>query len=203
VGGNTPSHRFLINNTKKKGQNHMALCDFIISEDIQGYDCENPMVKGAKADGLIINRSDINLAGVTYDSTNPFKVTALPLNTGKTAYDIVQGGKTPYTGTQQEMQEGTYQNTITNTVQFVILNHGNSTAQEIFALMNGEFVVVLQNNNNTYQVFGLEAGLRASAMVRELYNDDTLAGWLVTMTEENAAKGNLFIDSTLYETLKG
>jgi hypothetical protein len=181
----------------------MALCDFIISADIQGYDCENPMVKGAKADGLIINRKDINLTGVTYDSSNPFKITALPLNTGKTAYDIVQGGKTPYTGTQQELQEGTYQNTITNTIQFVILNHDTPTAQQIFALMNGEFVVVLQNNNNTYQVYGLEAGLRASAMVRELYNDDTLSGWLVTMTEESAVKGNLFIDATLYETLKG
>jgi len=181
----------------------MALCDYLISEDIAGYDCDNPMVKGAKANGLIINKADINMSGVTYDANNPFKITALPLNTDKTAYDIVQGGKTPYTGTQQELQEGTYQNTITNTVQFVILNHGNSTAQQIFALMNGEFVVVLQNNNNTYQVFGLEAGLRASAMVRELYNDDTLAGWLVTMTEENAAKGNLFIDAALYETLKG
>lgn len=181
----------------------MALCDFLISADIQGYDCENPMVKGAKADGLIINRKDINFSGVTYDANNPFKVTALPLNTGKTAYDIVQGGKTPYTGTQQEMVEGTYQNTLTNTVQFVILNQGMVTANQVFALMNGEFVVVLQNNNGTYQVYGLEAGLRASAMVRELYNDDTLSGWLITMTEENAVKGNLFIDATLYETLKG
>lgn len=181
----------------------MALCDYLISADIAGYDCDNPMVKGAKANGLIINKADINMAGVTYDQNNPFKITALPLNTGKTAYDIVQGGKTPYTGTQQEMQEGTYQNTITNTVQFVILNQGNSTAQQIFALMNGEFVVVMQNNNGTYQVYGLEGGLRASAMVRELYSDDTLSGWLVTMTEESAVKGNLFIDSTLYETLKG
>ncbi len=181
----------------------MALCDYLISEDIAGYDCDNPMVKGAKANGLIINKADINMSGVTYDANNPFKITALPLNTGKTAYDIVQGGKTPYTGTQQEMQEGTYQNTITNTVQFVILNQGNSTAQQIFALMNGEFVVVLQNNNDTYQVYGLEGGLRASAMVRELYSDDTLSGWLVTMTEESAVKGNLFIDATLYETLKG
>jgi hypothetical protein len=129
-------------------------------------------------------------------------VTALPLATGKTAFDIVQGGKTPYTGTQQEMAEGTYQNTITNTVQFVILNQGETTADQVFALMNGEFVVVLQNNNNTYQVYGLEAGLHASAMIRELYNDDTLAGWLVTMTEEGAVKGNLFIDGQLYETLK-
>lgn len=180
----------------------MALCDFLISADIQGYDCENPMVKGAKADGLIINRKDINMSGVTYDSSNPFKVTALPLASGKTAYDIVQGGKTPFTGSQQEMAEGTYQNTFTNTVQFVILNQGTTTADQVFALMNGEFVVILQNNNGTYQVFGLEAGLRASAMVRELYNDDTLSGWLVTMTEENAVKGNLFIDATLYATLK-
>lgn len=181
----------------------MALCDFLISADIQGYDCENPMVKGAKADGLIINRKDINLSGITYDTNDPFKITALPLVQGKTAYDIVQGGKTPYTGSQQEMQEGTYQNTLTNTIQFVILNQGLTTANQIFALMNGDFVVVLQNNNGTYQVYGIEAGLRASAMVRELYNDDTLSGWLVTMTEENAVKGNLFIDSTLYETLKG
>ena len=181
----------------------MALCDFLISADIQGYDCENPMVKGAKSNGLLINRRDINLSGVTYDTTNPFKITALPLASGKTAYDIVQGGKTPFVGTQQEMQEGVYQNTITNTLQFVILNQGTTTAEQIFALMNGEFVIVLQNNNNTYQVFGIEAGLKASAMVRELYNDDTLSGWLVTMTEENAVKGNLFIDESLYETLKG
>lgn len=181
----------------------MALCDFLISADILGYDCENPMVKGAKADGLIINRKDINFSGVTYDANNPFKVTALPLATGKTAYDIVQGGKTPFTGSQQEMAEGTYQNTITNTVQFVILNQGMTTANQVFALMNGEFVVVLQNNNGTYQVYGLESGLRASAMVRELYNDDTLSGWLVTMTEENAVKGNLFIDAAIYDTLKG
>lgn len=181
----------------------MALCDFLISADIQGYDCENPMVKGAKADGLIINRKDINLSGITYDTNDPFKITALPLLQGKTAYDIVQGGKTPYTGSQQEMQEGTYQNTLTNTIQFVILNQGLTTANQVFALMNGEFVVVLQNNNGTYQVYGIEAGLRASAMVRELYNDDTLSGWLVTMTEENAVKGNLFIDATIYETLKG
>ena len=100
----------------------MALCDFIISADIQGYDCENPMVKGAKADGLIINRKDIQLDAIAYGSSNPFQITALPLVSGKTAYDIVQGGKTPFTGTQQEMAEGTYQNTITNTIQFVILN---------------------------------------------------------------------------------
>ena len=182
----------------------MALCDFLISEDISGYDCSNPMIKGAKADGLLLNRADINLASITYDTTtpNPFVITAMPLNAGKTAFDIVQSGKTPFTGTQQELVEGVYQNTITNTIQFVILNQGATTAEQVFALMNGEFVVILQNNNGTYQVYGIEGGLHASAMVRELYNDDTLSGWLVTMTEENAVKGNLFIDAALYATLK-
>jgi len=181
----------------------MALCDFLISADIQGYDCTNPAVKGAKPDGLIINRKDITMSGVTYDAQNPFQITALPLATDKTAFNIVQSGKTPYSGSQQEMVEGTYVNTLTNTVQFVILNQDNVTAQQVYALMNGEYVVVLQNNNGTYQVFGLEAGLHASAMIREDYNDDTLAGWLVTMTEENAVKANIFIDAALYETLKG
>ena len=83
------------------------------------------------------------------------------------------------------------------------MNNGTTTAEQVFALMNGDFVVILQNNNGTYQVFGLENGLRASAMVRELYNDDTLSGWLVTMTEESAVKGSLFVDSTLYATLAG
>lgn len=183
----------------------MALCDYLIYDNIVGYDCSNPMVKGAKPDGLLINRADINMAGITYDTTtpNPFKITALPLAAGKVAYNILQSGKTPWTGTQQEIVEGTYQNTFTNTVQFVVLNQGTTTAEQIFALMNGEFVVILQNNNGTYQVFGLECGLRASAMVRELYSDDTLSGWLVTLTEESATKGNLFIDETLYDTLKG
>lgn len=181
----------------------MAFCDYLISDNISGYDCENPMIKGAKPDGLIINKADINLAGVHYDSSHPFLITALPLKSGKNAYGIQQTGKTPFTGTQQELQEGTYANTFTNTLQFVVLNHGATTSLTMFELMNGNFVVVLQNNNGTYQVYGLEGGLKASAMVRELYNDDTLSGWLVTMTEESAVKGSLFVSETLYNTLKG
>ena len=181
----------------------MALCDYLLANDIAGYDCDTPNLKGVEGTGLIINRSQITLSGVTYDSTNPFMVTALPLATGATAYDIVQSGKTPFTGTQQEMVEGTYQNTMTNTVQFVILNHNAITAKDIHALMNGEFVVILTDKSQNHQVYGLETGLKASAMVRELYSDDTLSGWLVTMTEEDANKGSLFINDTLYNTLKG
>ena len=182
----------------------MALCDFLLGANIDtnctGY------VKGAKPNGVIINRADINMASVTFDDDydQPFLVDALPLKGGKVAYDIVQSGKTPWSGTQQELQEGTYINTYTNTVQFVILNQGSTTAEQVFALMNGEFVVIMQNNQgDLYQVYGLETGLHASAMVRELYSDDTLSGWLVTMTEENAVKGNIFTTKEIFDTLKG
>lgn len=184
----------------------MALCDFLIKRDIAGYDCSNQSQKGVKPDGLIINRADIDLSAVTFDDEHPFLLEAMPLKSGKVAYDIVQSGKTPFNGTQQELVEGTYQNTFTNTYQFVILKQDATTAEMVFNLMNGEFVAVLKNNNGTAQcyaqVYGLEAGLHASAIVRELYNDDTLSGWLVTMTEENAPKGSIFMDDNLYESLK-
>ena len=182
----------------------MALCDYLIDQDINGYNCASPSVKGAKPDGLLINRADINFSGVAFDTgANDFTLTALPLKSGKQAYNIVQSGKTPYNGTQQEVVEGTYVNTFTNTVQFVILAQNDTTAEQIFALMNGEFVVILKDNIGNYQVYGLESGLHASAMAREIYNDDTLSGWQVTMVEENAPKGNVFINSAIYESLIG
>lgn len=181
------------------------LCDSLLANDIQGFNCDNPMIKGVENIGVLINRSDINLASVTKDAAT-HEITALPLVSGKKGYQIVQGGNTPFSGSQQEMVVGTYQNTITNTFQFAILNSGQTTAAIVDALMNGVFVGVLTNKYAAtgefkHQVYGLDAGLRASAMVRELYNDDTLAGWLVTMTEEGAGLSAWYVDDELYATL--
>ena len=176
----------------------MALCDFLISSDIAGYDCANPAVKGAESMGLLINRSDID----AFTLSN-FSVTALTLKCGlKRGYKVYQSGKTPFTGSQQEMVEGTYTNTITNTVQFVVLKQDYETAEDLFALANGEFVAVIPDKQGNYQVYGLEAGLKCSAAVRELYNDDTLSGWLITMTEEGATRGSLFTTSSIFTNLQ-
>lgn len=176
----------------------MALCDFLISSDINGYDCDNPMVKGAEQMGLLINRSDIQ----SYTRSG-FNITAMTLKCGgKKAYKITQSGKTPFNGSQQEMVEGTYANSMTNTLQFVILAQDYIVAEEIYALANGDFVAIIPDKNGNYQVYGLECGLKSSAIVRELYNDDTLSGWLVTMTEEGATLGNLFTTATIFNNLQ-
>lgn len=176
----------------------MALCDFLISSDIAGYNCESPMVKGAESMGILINRSEID----SYTRSG-FNITAMTLKCGgKKAYKITQSGKTPFSGTQQEMQAGAYINTITNTVQFVILAQDYLTAEDMYALANGDFVAVIPDKNGNYQVYGLECGLKCSAALRELYNDDTLAGWQVTMTEEGATLGSLFTTATIFNNLQ-
>jgi hypothetical protein len=172
----------------------MALCDFIIEQDIQGIDCTNPPVKGAESMGVLINRKDIDYADET-TSTSPFMLNFV---NGMTkcdthGYAVYQSGKTPWNGTQQEMVEGTNANTITNTVQLVVLKQDKDWAQQLYALVNGEFVAILKNKDGSEQVYGYEAGLHCTGAVRELYNDDTLAGWQITFTEEGASKGNIFV----------
>lgn len=175
----------------------MALCDYLITADIQGYDCSNPMVKGAEEMGLLINRADIS----SY-TDNGFQRT-MTLKCGrKRAFKVYMSGKTPWNGTQQEMTEGVYVNTITNTVQMVVLKHDGDFAEQLFALANGEFVAIIPNKNGTYQVYGSEAGLHCTGAVRELYNDDTLSGWLITFTEEGAVKGNLFTTASNFAVLQ-
>lgn len=187
----------------------MSTCDYLLDAAIVGLDCANPIVKGVESDGFIINRADINFAGVTYSTTAANTVTALPLASGASAYTISQPSKTPYSGTQTEMNEGTYQNTFTNTVSFVILNHGNTVVKQVEEIANGEYVVILKNKavataaSSPWQVYGLQGGLTASSITRELYNDDTLAGWVVSMTESGVSHAGLFVDETVIESLEG
>lgn len=180
----------------------MALCDFLISSQIQGYDCSNPPLKGVERTGYIFNRSDI--VSLT-KGISDFSL-GITLEEGSKIYKVVQSGKNPFSGTQQEMQEGTYQNTITNTIQLVILAQDSTTAEDIFALANGEFVVILENRQQNdvvsagnYQVYGSETGLHCTGAIRELYNDDTLAGWQITLTEEGCAFGTWFTDDSFID----
>lgn len=170
----------------------MAVCDYLIAADIHGYDCNNPAAKGAESMGLLINREDIDDLGII----GPLATLTLKCSSAghpRKAYKITQSGKQPFNGTQQEMAEGTYQNTMTNTVQFTILKQDSDTAAQLFALLNGEFVAVIPDKQGNYQIYGGETGLHCAGAVRELYNDDTLSGWQVTMIEEGAARGGIFI----------
>lgn len=172
------------------------LCESLISQAISA-NCENPLVRGLEADGVIINRSDVDFASCTMTGNI---VSSLVLKTGKTGYAVKQLGATPFTGTGTSMTTGTYRNVFTNNVSIAILDNSPTVSQNVIdGLANGSFIVVLKNRHagtdgkSTFQIYGYFQGLTASAIEEEKYSEDLDGGWLVTLTETGAPKSALFL----------
>ena len=179
-----------------------GICDSIISKGI-AVDCENPIVKGFEADGIICNRSDIDFSKSVFDNDNKNVLKTLMLKSGKKGYPVVQQGATPFSGAKTSLVTGTYRNTFTNEVPIAVLDNGPEVAQNIIdGLANGTFVLILKNVHKgasgkaEYQVYGYYQGLRASAIDNEKYSEDTDGGWLVTLQETSVPKSALFYFNT-------
>lgn len=193
----------------------MNLCESLISKDII-VACDEQVTKGLEADGLIMNRVDIDFTKTVFDTTNPNIIKTLVLKSGKKAYEIQQSGNTPFTGTNSQLVVGTYRNSWTNQVVIVILANTPDVAHNIIdGLANGKFVVILRNltkgtdGSAEYQIFGYQQGLTCAAGENEKYSDDTEGGWSTTLEETNAPKSALFFFNTdskttaaAYEALK-
>lgn len=176
-------------------------CDYQLAADLAAS-CTVKPVKGIKSHGFIMNYNDIDFEATSRDENNPNIVKSLILKTGKKAYKMYVPGKSPYTGTKKSMSAGTYRNRFNKDVSIVILDNGPEVAHNIIdQLANGTFVVVLENkfpgsdNKNTFEIYGLEAGLTATAMDDDKYSDDTEGGWLATLQEENAPTSGIYLYS--------
>jgi hypothetical protein len=176
-------------------------CDYQLAADLAAS-CTVKPVKGIKSHGFIMNYNDIDFEATARDATNPNIVKSLILKTGKKAYKMYVPGKSPYTGTKKSLSAGTYRNRFNKDVSIVILDNGPEVAHNIIdQLANGTFVVVLENkfpgsdNKNTFEIYGLEAGLTATAMDDDKYSDDTEGGWLATLQEENAPTSGIYLYS--------
>ena len=192
------------------------LCESIISKDI-AFSCDELATMGLESDGIIMNRGDIDFAQTVFDQTNPNIIKTLVLKSGKRAYEVVQAGNTPFTGTQSALEVGTYRNTFTHTVSFVVLANDPSTSHDfIDGLSNGTFVAILRNkhkggNNGDgeYQIYGYSQGLVANEITNDKYSEDTDGGWLVNLQETGSRFSAMFLFDTdaatteaLYESLK-
>lgn len=178
------------------------LCDKLIAKDID-FACDEMSVRGLEADGLIINRNDIDFGSTVFSSQNPNIIETLVLKEGKRAYKVVQLGNTPFTGVASNLTVGTYVNTWTHDIPIAVLANDPGVAKDIIdPLANGSYVLILKNKNKgvngngEYQVFGYNQGCRASAGVREAYSEDTEGGWLMTLQETNAPKSAIFFFKT-------
>lgn len=179
-----------------------GVCDSIIARGISA-DCDNPIVKGFEADGIICNRADVDFSLSVLDNDNKNIIKTLILKSGKKGFPVVQQGATPFSGAKTSLVTGTYRNTFTNEVPIAVLDNGPEVARDIIdGLANGSFVLILKNVHKgaegkaEYQVYGYYQGLRASAIDNEKYSQDTDGGWLVTLQETSVPKSAMFLHNT-------
>lgn len=190
-------------------------CESLIAMDI-AENCENPIVRGLEADGILINRADVDFANCKFDDTAKNILKQLILKAGKKGYEVVQMGNTPFTGAATNMEVGTYRNTWTNEIPIAVLDNGPEVCEKVIdGLANGTFVLILRNKHkgtngkSEFQVYGYYQGLTCSAGANEKYSEETDGGWLMTLQEQKSPKSALFLfntdsatTATAYEALK-
>ena len=182
-------------------------CDVLISGDIQ-RNCIDPIVGGLEANGVIINRQDVNFDNVTFDPQRPNVVSALPLKAGKRGYRIYVPGPTPFNNTQSVMEVGTNRNTFTHDLGFVVLDNDPDVCGNVIDnLANGEFVVVYENKfknlnkattpgDSAFQIVGYHQSLKATTLENNKYSEDTEGGWNVLLQETRSPVSGLFLYNT-------
>ena len=190
-----------------------SVCEFLLARDIAAS-CSDPVVPGFEQEGIIMNRDEIDFGAITFDTTRSNVISQIAMLAGKRAYKVRVLGNTPFTGTTTSFVSGTYQNTFTNTVQFIVLDNGPDVCESVIdALANGRFVMILENTfkglnkesnkgDAAFQIYGYTQGLAASAIENDKYSEDTNGGWLVTLQETKASKSGMFLYKSDYATTK-
>lgn len=182
------------------------ICETLLSA---GYNpsCQAPQ-RGFEADGIIINRSDIDFATSTLNATNGKG--SVVLKSGKTGYPVKQTPRNAFDGSSMELNVGTYINTWTKNINVLLMSVGPDTTDIVNKLVNGDTVLILRNRTkedaawpvdgqgvnpkeSEYEVFGWEQGLKASAGTRTPNDEDTMGGTQLTLTETGASSHGLFM----------
>lgn len=174
-------------------------CDYKLAADLAA-NCESSSVAGLKNYGYIINYDDIDFDSCARDASNPCVLTTLVLKKGKKAYRMYVPRKTPFSGTNKAMASSTYRNKFTKTLGLVILDNGPDVVNDIInPLANGSFVAILENKyggkdgKNTFEVYGYEQGLSATALADDKYSEETDGGWSATLEETGAPSAGLYL----------
>ena len=152
-------------------------------------DCAKPRIKGYEQIGLIILKSDIDLALSTVDATNPRIITELKLKSAKKAAVIYnsKNAPLPFNGTQTAYNREA--DAYDKTVQFYYEGIGAHVSKNaIEPLKDGDYIVVLERKSKygegSFQVFGWQKGLSAGNDGGAQVQDEETGYWLITMTTQ-------------------
>lgn len=183
------------------------ICVEDIDRNLEMRDCGNQVVKGIYGEGWLFRQSEFKLSVPvkwTSEISKPLNGTKMfnglkerISGSGAKLAKIIVPSRTAFSGTKTEFSPGTYENTFTKTVSFVLLNQGPVVAQKmIYPLANyNDWVIILQRKDDgdtpgfvagAFEVYGAEQGLKLTEAASEPWSDDTRGGWQVTMQEDGA-----------------
>lgn len=176
-------------------------CSALLAENIAS-DCENPRVAGYEQIGLIFNKEEIDYSALVVDASNPRIIKTIAAKAGKKPF-VVYNNKNnplPFNGTQTAFNADN--DRYDKTLQFYVEGIGGQNAADVIEpLKGGDYVVILQRKDHrgdgSFQVFGYQAGLKASEQVQ----DEDTGYWLITMTCSEPSAEVAYFD-TDYATTK-
>jgi len=188
-----------------------SICKFLIKKDIE-INCEDPIVGGIEANGVIINYDDIDFGSVVFDTTRRNVIKTLPLlNRG---FSIYVPGPTPFNNTATTLEKGVNRNSFTHDVGFAIMDNDPDICEKVVdVLANGKFVIIYENKfknlnkittpgDSAFQIVGYYQGLKAETLENNKYSEETEGGWNVLMKETRSPRSGLFLFDTDYATTK-
>jgi hypothetical protein len=162
----------------------MAMSCGDVDQDL-ALDCDAPLQAGVRATLFICNKEDISTE--TY-GTNKMLLTDLVMKTGKQFFTIE--GVKQSTKPTVEMVKGTLINKWKHTVKFLGLSIDVAFNDQIRRFADGNYVAIIKNfetgvaGENTYDVYGIGAGIMGEAITRDPFNKDTSGGWEITLASQ-------------------
>ena len=180
-------------------------CEGIITQALSDKCVDHP--HGFEKIGCIINRGDIDFSAGTVTGNILDQIVLLNHVLG---FRVLQYGTKPFNGTKKSgVSKESAPGKMNKTVQFFVPDHDPAVDEGfVDAILNGEFVMVLENkdkhpatNNAAFEVFGWHNGLHFTAVEQDTYGDYG-SGWLITLEETEAPSSSLYLYKTSYAATK-
>lgn len=186
----------------------MKNCELLIYHGIIA-DCDKRSKKGLGQRIWLIPLQWIDKENIVIEHR---VITSLPFSSeapaGKEFYPVEMAGKTPFNGAKKTLVIGTYFNTWTTELPIKIIKHDDDITVGFIdpIVKGGRYVAIVENitrggtnGEATFELYGFQSGLQVSEAEHDLYSDDTLGGWSVTLKEEESLTSSFFFAPVVQE----
>ena len=161
------------------------------------YDQDNVLRGGAVETSRLINFKDLKPKGtVTFDGSNTNLVTDLVLIAGgKKAFKYE--GFNRSMRAKYELVKSAFSVSYIHTIDFVVFQIDYDTKMELTAMAMGKIIAVVQNldtnDDNPYEIYGLDAGLELITSVRDINDADSNGAFVLQLAtnSEGSREGHM------------